>query len=352
MNGSLVRVAAICALALSWLPAVLFAQGYFGYAPDENTLVFGGSSYARVSKVQEDSRALYKQPLGAGPRSLLRRFEGVVTELKAAPAGGKVAALERFWEEDVGPDRGNFIDGHVVNGQLVRTYYFEASILQVLDLSGRLLASLPDVRRFAWSPDGTKLAYITGKHHEGGRGFIPNGTWVHDLPTQASRQIDAGSIDVQWAHWDGGLYVDRGYTPESPGVRVDRFDPATGALSRTARKGIHFSPDGAYYYRPGEEGDLLVLYLARDDSVVEVELTSSMDRKRPAYEAAGWLDASTLITHSSTSEHRGVFLHNVKTGERRYFQGMVLGVGGRSDQAILIEGTTARAADPRALALR
>ena len=81
-----------------------------------------------------------------------------------------------------------------------------------------------DVRVLSWSPDGEKIAYITGTYYEGGVGFKTKGVCVFDLKDGSKRRItkdfphptikdlkgkdiEGGGYDVTWAVHDSNIYI-------------------------------------------------------------------------------------------------------------------------------------------------
>ncbi len=133
---------------------------------------------------------------------------------------------------------------------------FPRNHMEIIDTSGIVLAKLDaDVRKFAWSPDGTKIAYIAGTYYEGGIEFITTGVGVFDIassqtsainkdfPHKALNGYTGGEFKINWARHDGNIYLED----------MDHFggaycyDPDAGRSMPLARQGIDFSPDGTYY---------------------------------------------------------------------------------------------------------
>ena len=112
-----------------------------------------------------------------------------------------------------------------------------------------------DVQKFSWSPDGEKIAYITGTYYEGGVGFKTDGVWIYDLKDKSKTKIEkdfphktiegfiGGGIEVNWARHDSNIYIeDFDYLDG-----VYRYNTTTGRSEKLDYAGIDLSPDGKYY---------------------------------------------------------------------------------------------------------
>jgi hypothetical protein len=219
-------------------------------------------------------------------------------------------------------------------GRIVEAFYFEEPRLVVLNVDGTVVDTIVGVRHFAWDPTGTHIAYLTGTYFEGGRGFIPTGTWTYDLSAKRAERVHSGGVDVQWAGWDGNIYI---LDPSSQDPSVWRYDPRARALASTARKGIHFSPDGTYYYAQGHEGTELRVFRSEDDS--PVDLVNSGDRTRSWGQARGWLDGKTLIVPGRQSQS-GDYLYDIETRATQQSTGTVIPLRSRNSRLLVQEGTT------------
>jgi DNA-binding beta-propeller fold protein YncE len=238
-----------------------------------------------------------------------------------------------LWQENVSPQRATYIDRRVdEQGRIVEAFYFEESRLVVLNVDGAIVDTVVGVRRYAWDPTAGRIVYITGAYREGGFGFTTTGTWTHDLSSKRSERIHSGGVDVQWARWDGSIYI---YDPSSQGDSgVLRFDPQTRALAATSRKGIHFSPDGTYYYAQGSEGAGLEVFRTEDDALVQVDLGTPEERTRWA-QPSGWLDEKTLIAKVQASD----YLYDVETKTTQRATGTVVPLRSRNSRMFLLEGS-------------
>jgi len=125
-----------------------------------------------------------------------------------------------------------------------------------IDLDGNEVARLDeDVRKFSWSPDGEKIAYIIGTYYEGGVGFKTTGVGIFDLKDKSKIRIKkdfphrtiegfiGGGIEINWARHDSNIYIrDFDYLDG-----IYRYNITTGKSEKVAYHGINFSPDGRYY---------------------------------------------------------------------------------------------------------
>jgi hypothetical protein len=159
--------------------------------------------------------------------------------------------------------------------------------LIIIDSEGNVKCSIDeDVRKYDWSPDGEKIAYITGTYYEGGVGFITTGVWIFDLRDHSKTQIkkdfphdtlkmagrepfEGGGFEINWAKHDSNIYIqDFGYVGG-----VYRYNTKIGKSEKVDYKGIDFSPDGKYYARSIPELDYQV-YLTETNQPVTDRLTA------------------------------------------------------------------------------
>jgi hypothetical protein len=137
--------------------------------------------------------------------------------------------------------------------------------LVIIDTAGNEIARLDeDVRKFSWSPDGEKIAYIAGTYYEGDVGFIPSHVGIFDVGAGTSEVIMRGrdlGREIRWARHDGNIYM------ICPGY-VCRYDVRRGTFEEMPPwHSLDLSPDGRYYIWPFELGnDSLRLFRTRDNT--------------------------------------------------------------------------------------
>jgi hypothetical protein len=311
------------------------------YVADADTLVYGGSHFWSRTQNPADVHILYAEPLRTRVRHVLHQSEGVLSDIQASPEGGLVAVVVRVWEENVSPQRATYVGRRVdERGRLVEAYYFEESKLVVLSLDGSLVDTISGVRRYAWDPKGRRIAYLTGNYREGGAGFESTGTWMYDLSSKEALTIHAAGRDVQWAGWDGKIYIYDPFSQHAADARVLRFDPETRELASTAHHGIYFSPDGKHYYAEGYGGTDLRVFQTQNDEQVPLDFSMPSNRDRIASHAAGWFDDATLIVPSAVASDEGDLLFDVKTRTVRSASGTVLPLMTRNNRALVLQGAS------------
>src|SRR6478609_8248037 len=109
-------------------------------------------------------------------------------------------------------------------------------------------------RFYAWSPDGLRLVYVTGRYLGHYKDHSRTGTWIWNASDKSRTRISTGGYYVSWPMFDGNVYL---WDPngERPS-RVRRYDVKRQQLDVTSHKSIYFSASGSYYYHPG--GGLLI----------------------------------------------------------------------------------------------
>ena len=136
-----------------------------------------------------------------------------------------------------------------------------------IDRDGNEITRLNDnVRKFSWSPDGEKIAYITGTYYDGGVGFKTTGVWIFDLRDSSKVRIEknfphetidgyiGGGFKINWAKHDSNIYIeDFDYLDG-----IYRYNTSTGKSEKVAHHGIRFSSDGKYYLMTLSEANHLI----------------------------------------------------------------------------------------------
>ncbi len=218
--------------------------------------------------VERPQRVLMWDAVAKGSKPFYRSPWAGVRDVAVSPRGRTVAVLEAD-------------AGVVEGGEYARP---PRSRLRVLDARGKVLREVADdVQHFTWSPDGRRLAYVTGEYAEGGVGFAPRAGFILDVGSGKKRPL-AGVEHPYELHWltmerEDALFA-RALVAEE-GTAVLRFDVASGAVARHPGHAFHFSPDGEYYLvepseaieeglcRPSQEGDsCLRVFERRSDKAI------------------------------------------------------------------------------------
>ena len=312
------------------------------YVPSSDTFIYGGSSfYARSRRDEDEIHTLYLRQPGANVDDILFRSEGALSNIKASSHGEFIAVLDLSSRENVSREESNYVSRQYGLDGLVEIYYDIQSILRILNLQGDLLASISDVQRYTWDPSGRRIAYLTGTEYEGGFGFLSTGAWIHDVSTERAEQIHSGGYDIQWANWDGNIYIYDPFNETFPETRVFQFDIDTEELVTSSHQGVYFSPEGRYYFAQGYEGSSLKVFETETEDEVSVDLTiHSPDRTLEAFSAAGWLDENILIVHSPIPNDRGDYLYGIDARTMWQADGRIVPVSRSDGRALVIEGMT------------
>jgi hypothetical protein len=312
------------------------------YVVNSDVLVYGGSSYYSRSQAPDDIHTLYIRQRDADGSKALFRSEGALTNIEASQQGEFVAVLDQSSKGNVSEEQSNYVSREYdKDGNLVEIYYDIQSTLRILNLQGDVLDSIPDVRRYTWDLSGDRIAYITGTEYEGGFGFSPTGTWFYDVASRQAERIHSGGYDVQWAAWNGNIYIYDPFKEQFPDTRVFQFDTSSGELATTSHQGIYFSPDGRRYVAQGYEGSSLRVFETESEGEIAVDLTIySLDRSREAYFAAGWLDESTLIVPTPIPGDQGDYLYDIDSRTMWQADGPIVPVRRADDEVLVLQGTT------------
>jgi hypothetical protein len=106
--------------------------------------------------------------------------------------------------------------------------------LRVLTAAGSQIAeTIPLVRRFVWSNDSDRLAYVVGRYRGLYEEDADQSVWIWSAADKRSRKIRDGAHHVSWARFDGNLYL---LELVNGGARqVLRVNGATGSIEKTSR---------------------------------------------------------------------------------------------------------------------
>jgi len=209
---------------------------------------FGGPDYFwRISKEILDKKRLHRLDVNTNEKKLIYETkEDLLIDISVAPTDTLIALLVKK-EGVTPPDTFDYI-------------VLPKNSLVFISPDGNEIGRLDeDVRKFSWSPDGQKIAYITGTYYEGGVGFKTTGVGIFDLKDRSKKQIKkdfphrtiegfkGGGYEIKWAKHDNNIYIrDFDYLDG-----IYRYNTKTGKSEKVDCNGIDFSPDGKYYIGDG-----------------------------------------------------------------------------------------------------
>lgn len=232
-------------LCISIISVGLAALIAFALPESESKYIyFGGPDYFwKISKNTEDKKRLYLVDVSTNERKMIYETDkALITDIRVSSSDTIIALIVK--------------EGGVTPPGAHDYSVLPKNSMVFIDLDGNEITILDeDVRKFSWSPDGEKIAYITGTYYEGGVGFKTTGVGIFDLkdrskikikkdfPHKTIRGFEGGGIEINWARHDGNIYIqDFGYLDG-----IYRYNTKIGKSEKVDYKGIDFSPDGKYY---------------------------------------------------------------------------------------------------------
>lgn len=191
------------------------------------------SAWAQISGCRADD---------ADPRRLM-----VITD-PDKPEPKLLRAFERRILESEPSTNGLFVGALVLDPasdpEALRTF-----TLHVVDPKGKTVVTVDKAQAFKFSPDDRYVAVTVGTPFEGAEGFRPEATRVVDLKTKKGWSIpelkEATEIDWTTLPDEGLTLMAKKPTGEQ---NVWKYRLKNRVARATKWRGIHFSPDGKYYY--------------------------------------------------------------------------------------------------------
>ncbi len=183
--------------------------------------------------------------------------------------------------------------------------------LVVLDSEYQTIVEIPDVRIYRWSPNANEMVVITGYNTESGIGFMPEKTYVHNIPEKTSTFISDGPyLDIFWAQHDNCIYLNHNFKNG-----IEKYNPKTKVLNDTDFHGIYFSPSGEYYYTPSLEGSRFGIYKTSTNEPIQNISILNTEFLIPE----GWLRDSDVLAvyrfpETPSKDKQSTFI-NVETGK-------------------------------------
>ena len=299
-----VWICLVCMFCGASASAQRYGSGLGGVIEDGAAVVVGGNAYTRLNTTV-DPKTLYRCRPGDDTLTPIWTSEHVFNYVSTSSDGSVIALIEFVSIRSDLPAAG------------------AECALRLVDLEGRTLKSLHGVYDYSWSPEGRRIAYVSGDHYEGGRGFLATGVWLLDVDSGEIRKINEVGFYVKWAKHDGRIYI------EGPDGIV-AFDPTTERTEPTTVKGLRFSPNGEYYYRRASEGGPFRIFDASSDeditdqfAIFAVESTIKRMRHIQPYL---WLDDTSFVFPTPWWGVEGRrknlgYVFSVATGELRQLRG-------------------------------
>jgi hypothetical protein len=271
---------------------VAVINGLFWFGPVIRP-AYGQNVLVRVedrTRVTPTNRVVAREPSTGLDREIYRSEGDIFGHVVLSPSGPYVAFIEV-----VGPG----------GGRTQRLVVLEVSTGTIRRYGESSIYALRGIREYLWCCGPDTLAIITGQlSDEGGTGkstTLPHGLSLVDVRTGGAMPIKGlrFPLQIHWAAFDSSLYI-KDSPDAAPGARgptvypVYRYDVLTRALSRTAHRGIFFSPDGKYYFDTGfaEASGSFALYQTATDRDVTAQLAVPRHHLGPE---GGWMPGADHV---------------------------------------------------------
>ena len=227
------------------------------------------------------------------------------------------------------------------NGQYVGALVSEKSasgelpsmILHIWEREGRPLFTIKGAQKFAFSPNGRRLAVIIGPSYEGALGFKPERVEIIHLPT-CRRRVAGGletARDIAWIrHRNPRAQLFAEVVGEGGQPEIVRYNPRTNRAEPTKLLGLQCSPDGEYYFLTARETEQAGLCKRgdSDDRCVRAFTWSNrpvpLPKKLRLNRRLVWADEGhEVVFADSFGKERSAVLLDIATGVSRRLEGRV-----------------------------
>lgn len=212
---------------------------------------------------------------------------------------------------------------------------------------------------YAWSPDGKKIAYMTGQHGQAEMGqILSTGIWLYDLKRKEKKKVAASAESIEWLS-SGDLALNIAYKEQKSidnrhSLEVNKYksalyDATTGKIKKET-KGFHVSLDGRYSLDPkyigyvpmtkeDEESTHMDFYDLKDDKVI---LSSSLtgiftELTRILWGAFLWVKGNRVVIEKTIegSVSRDIVVGDIEKNKvLKEVRGQIVGVN--SDRSKLV----------------
>jgi len=327
----------------------LFAQVGIHYDQVRDRLVFGGADFVSTSGVNREKQIMVSG-LGGAYAVELYHGDGLISQLKLSPDANYISFLEYVDTDDADPLIATERLRYVANdGTSSTVYRYRQFALHILSFDGTEVSVHQRVQRYAWSPDSTQVACVIGDLREDKAGFVSDGVYIYNAQgpvVYQSAAIFDNALDLAWSNHDDNIYIRTDGRKNELGNQQDAavvmFDTLNKKLVPTDYLGIHFSPQGTYYYVPSQHGSSFHLYRTADNVDITANnlfLVELGDFLQPSF----WRNDTKLLIPSPKAPH-SVFYHvSVMNPRGDLVQGLV--IPGKGTSLLSTNGNTAVTAE-------
>ncbi len=212
------------------------------------------------------------------------------------------------------PGANNFVGFIEINSEHMRPgdLGYALRTLVVINSLGKVIAKAESVICFAWSPSGDSIVFTKGLDY-GGHETKLEGIWVFRLsdPAHPRRISLLGASDINWTDFNGRIYI--------AAREVYEIDPKDNHARLTNFRGIYFSPDGRFYFRPNYEGTGFELH--ETSSGRTISLKSIQQNVVNYYK---WVSPDQIVIGDITFEKK--MIDPTSGSVRKSFSGKVIGI--------------------------
>ena len=198
------------------------------------------------------------------------------------------------------------------------------TLLVVVDTNANIVFKDEDSQAFDWSPDGQKIAIVSGRKYADKDAPTTERLWILNIDTkQKSFIAPTDAIEIQWSKFDNNIYL-------KERSQVSVIETATMRKELTRYKDIHFSPSGRYYLLLRTLPGLSRLF----ESQTNKDVTPSFLREK-SFDVNYfiWLDGQTIAIGDATFEKK---ILDVEEGKIiKTFDGRVFGFDKSKQELVL-----------------
>jgi hypothetical protein len=254
------------------------------------TASIGDKFYVGGRTHENDVGAVVMHHLATGEvREFYKPSDGFVFDFKPSPSGELLAITTQVLKFDVMPHEATVL----ARGRAI----LERKTLHILSSTGREIDAIPQVRSYAWSPQGTELAYVIGEYRGIYDNYANTSAWIWNSANKERRRISENGYEVSWARFDNNIYL--WSIADGIAGKAVKYSVSMGRHGPTTHWSIYFSPSGDYYFHPGGGTGLPENVYVRSTDVGLRE-TSRVLLNLSGWRPISWApDADLLLMHVS-----------------------------------------------------